>query len=259
MSETSVSDSLQLFAVPGVPMVREGDDLPGLLGDAIENAQLTIEDDDVLVVTSKLFSRAEGCVANRRDVVPGDRARWLARVVDKDEALVELILRESVAISRAAPGILITRHRLGFVSANSAIDASNTGYTDENIVLLMPKDPERSAAALRRRLCERFGVQIGIVVTDSHGRPFRAGTVGAAVAVAGVPALWDQRGRRDLGGRELQSTITAVADQIAAAADLVAGQADEGRPLVLVRGLRLPVCDGSINELLRDPERDLYA
>jgi coenzyme F420-0:L-glutamate ligase/coenzyme F420-1:gamma-L-glutamate ligase len=166
-------------------------------------------------------------------------------------------------LSRAAKNVLLVRHRLGFVSANAGIDESNARPSAAGQgpwVLLLPRDPDASAAALRARVAERFGADVGVVVTDSHGRPFRIGTVGVAIGVAGLPPLWDYRGREDLHQRPLVVTITALADQVAAAADLVAGQADEGRAVIHVRGLRFsPTDDASSRALVRPEADDLYA
>jgi coenzyme F420-0:L-glutamate ligase/coenzyme F420-1:gamma-L-glutamate ligase len=231
---------------------------------ALQRAELTLQDQDVLVVTSKAFSRAEGRFFDLSAVDVSLRARELGAEIDKDPRIVELILRESAEISRKARGVLVVRHRLGFIGANASLDCSNAVPPDAAPgsgpwALLLPESPDRSAEALRRQLEAATGVSPGIVVSDSLGRPFRFGTVGAAVGVAGIPALWDRRGEKDLFGRVLEQTITALADQIAAAADLVAGQANEGRPFVLVRGLSFPPGEHSAAELLRPAGQDLYA
>ena len=253
-------------ALPGIPLVERGDDLAALIRSALERAEIDLRVGDVLVVTSKLFSRAEGEFVDLGALAVGERARQLAMEVDKDPALVELILRDTETISRTRRGALIVRHRLGFVSANAAVDASNASPADAPEgsgpwALAMPRDPDASARKLLADLAAPAGV--GIVVSDSHGRPFRLGTVGAAVGVAGLPALVDQRGRADLHGRELQFTITALADQLAAAADLIAGQSDEGRPVIHIRGVHAPAPPSgetpSARDLTRDPAEDLYA
>lgn len=253
---------LELTAVPGVPIVQPGDDVPELLCDALAGARVELRHHDVLVVTSKILSRAEDRFVDLSSVQPSEAARQLAHRTHKDPRACELVLRESTEVSRAAPNVLIVRHRLGFVSANAGIDESNGRPASEGRgpwVLLLPLDPDGSARAIRAAVQARFGVDVGVVVTDSHGRPFRIGSVGVAIGVAGVPSLWDQRGRTDLQGRALEITITALADQIAAAADLIAGQADEGRPLVLVRGLSFSSDDGArATELLRPLAQDLY-
>jgi coenzyme F420-0:L-glutamate ligase/coenzyme F420-1:gamma-L-glutamate ligase len=200
-------------------------------------------------------------------VAASDRARDLAKDTGKDERLVELVLRESAGISRVAHDALVVRHKLGFVYADAGIELSNArpcgaadpGASEGPWVLLLPEAPDRSAEGLRRRLSEASGAHVGVVVSDSFGRPFRLGTVGAAIGVAGLPALWDKRGEADLFDRRLEHTVTALADQVAAAADLVAGQGSEGRAVVLVRGLRFDVGDHGAHELLRPGDKDLYA
>lgn len=264
---------LSLWSVPGIPRLAPGDDVGAVIADALRRADTPLRAGDALVVCSKLLSRAEGRFVDLSTVRPGPEARKLAEQVQKDAALVELILAESSAVSRTAPGVLIVRHRLGFVSANAGIDASNAQPPDAPPgsgpwVLLLPHSPDDAARALRRSLEAACGTAPGIVISDSHGRPFRRGAVGVAIGAAGLPALLDGRGARDLDGRALEHTETAVADQLAAAADLLAGQAAEGRPVTLVRGLRLPALPrteeggddaGSAAELYRDPREDLYA
>jgi coenzyme F420-0:L-glutamate ligase/coenzyme F420-1:gamma-L-glutamate ligase len=255
---------LEVLAVPGVPLVGPGADLPAILSRALASAGIGLADGDVLVVTSKLLSRAEGRFVELPNVVPSPRALDLAQRVDKDARLVELILRESSAVSRAVRGVLIVRHRLGFVVANAGIDASNAVPPDVAPgsgpwALLLPEAPDTSAAAIRARLELESHARIGVVVSDSFGRPFRFGTVGVAIGVSGLPPLWDRRGEPDLFGRLLEQTVTALGDQVAAAADLVAGQAAEGRPLVLVRGLSFSPSEQGAEALTRRPEEDLYA
>jgi coenzyme F420-0:L-glutamate ligase/coenzyme F420-1:gamma-L-glutamate ligase len=257
---------LEVVAVPGVPLVGAGADVPDLVVRAVREAGLVLTDGDVLVVTSKLLSRAEGRFVDLSRVEPSTRAVEVAGTVRKDPRLVELVLRESSAISRQAPGVLIVRHRLGFIVANAGIDASNAVPPDAPAgggpwALLLPEAPDASAAEIRARVEAEMpaGTHVGVVITDSLGRPFRMGTVGVAIGVSGLPPLWDRRGEPDLFGRTLEQTITALADQVAAVADLVAGQADEGRPLVLVRGLRFDPVVQPASTLLRKPEEDLYA
>jgi len=267
----SFDERLELIAVPGIPLIEPGDDLGSLLVAALRGLGTPIESKPiennkaVVVVTSKVLSRAQGRFVDVSTVQPSLRAHEYAALTGKDPRTVELILSESASVSRAARGVLIVRHTLGFVSANAGIDESNARPTSATPgtgpwVLLMPLDPDGAARALRARIQQELGVSVGVVITDSHGRPFRLGTVGAAIGVAGVPAVWDQRGRSDLHGRKLEITMTAFADQLAAAADLVAGQASEGRPVVLVRGLSfVPDENASARALVRPPEQDLYA
>jgi len=231
-----------------------------LLLQALDRAGQTLRDGDVLAVAQKIVSKAEGRQVRLAAVTPSARAEEVAAVVGKDARLVELILRESTAVSRLAPGVLIVRHRLGFTSANAGIDRSNvqTHSGEEEAVLLLPLDPDASAVALREALRAATGAAAGVVITDSHGRPFRLGTVGVAIGVAGLPALWNRRGEADLYGYRLQHTDVGLADEIAAAAGLLMGQAAEGLPAVLLRGLRLPPAGGRATDLVRPDELDLY-
>lgn len=253
---------LEAFAVDGIPRIQPGDDIAAILVNALQSDPP--QNGDVIGVTSKLFSRAEGRFAFLPDVVPSPEARALAEEVDKSPELVELILQEASGISRKRRGVLITRHRQGFISANSGIDQSNAlppGVTSDEIgnwALLLPVDPDASAAKIRHAIQSRFGVQVGVVITDSHGRPFRSGTVGVAIGAAGVRTTDPHEGRVDLDGRPLQVTLTAVADQLAATLDLIAGQADEGCPVVVLRGLDV-LGEGKASDLYRDPTTDLYA
>jgi len=241
--------------------VQPGDDVAGLLLDALEDTAITLHDGDVLVIAQKIISKAEGRQVDLSAVEPGEEAFEIAQVTGKDPRLVELILRESEGISRAAPGVLIVRHHLGFTAANAGIDRSNVDQeANGEEFLLLPVDPDRSAAGIQRIIKDRTGVQVGVVISDSHGRPFRLGTTGVAIGVAGIPALWDRRGERDLYGYHLQHTDVGVGDEIAAAAGLLMGQGAEGLPVVLIRGLDLPVAeaDSQARDLIRPAEKDLY-
>ncbi len=258
MQTPSSPPQLTLIAVPGIPHIQPGDDLPQLIAAALERAGLSLRAGDVLVITSKLVSKAEGRFVDLRQVTPSERARRVAAVVNKDPRLVEVILGEAQGISRMRRDVLIVRHRLGFTLANAGVDHSNVGRAGEHWVLLLPRDPDASARAIRARLQTLTGVAPGVVISDSHGRPFRLGTVGVAIGLAGLPALWDRRGEPDLYGRTLEVTVTGLGDEIAAAAGLLSGQAAEGLPVVLVRGLRLPEGDGRATELVRPRGLDLY-
>ena len=260
--KTAPKRRLELQAIPGIPRIQAGMPLTEILVEALGDAEL--EDGDILAVTSKLYSRAQGRFVLLDEVEVSERARALAAEVDKEPALVELILQESVAISRKRPGVLIVRHRHGFVCANAGIDRSNAhpadapAHTQGRWALLLPLAPDEDARALRDAAQERYGKRNGVVITDSHGRPFRNGTVGIAIGAAGLPTLDPHTDRVDLDGRPLEVTVTAVADQVAAAADLLAGQADESCPFILLRGLQLEG-DSPATTLVRDPEADLYA
>ncbi|WP_135468073.1 coenzyme F420-0:L-glutamate ligase [Crenalkalicoccus roseus] len=244
---------LELLALPGIPLVRAGDDLAALLAAALARAGAVPDARDVLVVAQKIVSKAEGRMLDLATVTPSARARTLAAAVGKDPRLVEVILSESVRVVRARPGLLIMQHRLGFVMANAGVDRSNVAAADgAERVLLLPRDPDASAAALRERL------GLPVVISDSFGRPWRRGTVGVAIGAAGLPALLDLRGRPDLFGRRLEVSITGFADEIAAAASLLMGQGDEAQPAVLLRGLRWDAPPAAARALVRAPEEDLF-
>ena len=231
-------------------MVQVGDDLAALLSAAMARAGLAPEPGDVLAIAQKIVSKAEGRSIALASVAPSQAARDLAAQTGKDARLVELILSESERVVRARPNLIIVKHRLGFVMANAGIDQSNVG--EDGQALLLPRDPDASAAALAARL------GLPVVITDSFGRAWRRGTVGVAIGAAGLPALQDLRGRPDLFGRTLMVSITGFADEIAAAAGLVMGQGAEGIPAVLLRGL---AWSGAVNpaaELLRPAQEDLF-
>lgn len=238
-------------------MVQPGDDLPALVVDALSRAGLPLQPGDVVVVTSKIVSKAEGRIVDLRTVKPSPRAEELAALTDKEPALVELVLRESTEIVRAVPTTLIVRHRLGFVSANAAIDRSNADG-GEHTALLMPLDPDASAVRIKAALDAAFGSGQGVVITDTHGRPFRRGNIGVAVGVAGFEGLVDMSGQHDLFGRELKATIVPLADEIAAAAALVSGETSEGLPIVIVRGVATRPSNAGSVELLFPADRDLF-
>ncbi len=252
-------NNLTLTAVPHIPHIQPGDNLAELILHALAQANMTLADGDVLAIAQKIVSKAEGRLVRLADVQPSERAVKVAEATDKDPRVVELILQESEEISRMRRGVLIVRHRLGFTSANAGIDRSNVAQSGgDETMLLLPLDPDASAAALREAIQAALGVQVGVVITDSHGRPFRMGTVGVAIGVAGLPALWDRRGEPDLYGYQLQHTDIGIADEIAAAVGLLMGQASEGMPVVLVQGLNLPLVEGKATDLVRPKEMDLY-
>ena len=247
---------VSVLPLAGLPIIQPGDDLPALLAESL--ALLATQPGDVLVVTSKIVSKAEGRFVNLRDVQASAEALRVSALCNKDPRLVEVILRESAAVSRIGPRVLITRHRLGFTSANAGVDHSNTS-TDPDIVLLLPMDPDCSAATLQTRLEALLGLRLPVIIADSHGRPHRLGTIGVAVGVCGMPAVEDWRGRPDLYGFRLQHTDIGLADMVASAATLVMGQAAEQTPAALVRGVTFVARDGRAAEMYRPPQADLYA
>lgn len=251
------SRQLTLTALPGIPLINQGDDLGALVLGALARANLTLENGDVLAVTSKIVAKAEGRRVDLSSVIPSEEAQSLASETGKDPRLVEVILGESRQVLRRRPGLIIVEHRLGFVCANAGVDHSNVSGNGE-CVLLLPEDPDSSASVLRNQLETASGTKIGVLIIDSHGRAWRMGTVGVAVGVAGFPVLVDMRGAVDLHGDPLSVTVIGLADEIAAAASAVMGQAAEGFPVVHARGLPYPLRDGTLRELLRPEEQDLF-
>jgi coenzyme F420-0:L-glutamate ligase / coenzyme F420-1:gamma-L-glutamate ligase len=242
-----------------MPMVRPGDFLPDLIAAGLERNGITPADGDVVVVAQKIVSKAEDRSVDLASVVPSDRAVALGVEIGKDPRLVEVVLGESVRVVRSRPNLLIVEHRLGFVMANAGVDQSNVAPQDGvHRALLLPRDPDASAEALRAGLAKRFGVKLAVIINDSFGRAWRRGTVGVAIGAAGLPALVDLRGRPDLFGRILEVSIIGFADEIAAAASLLMGQADEARPVVLVRGLDWTAPATTAQELLRPAAEDLF-
>ena len=247
---------LTLTALPGVPLIRPGDDLAALTLAGLERAGVALADGDVLVYTSKIISKAEGRFVRLDDVAVTPQARAVAASIKKDPRLVTLILDESAEVLRTRPGLIVVQHRLGFISANAGIDQSNVGK--EEVALLLPEDPDASARKLRAALQAATGAEVAIVINDSHGRAWRKGTVGVAIGLAGLLPLTDRRGDRDLFGREMRITVLGAADEIAAAASLLQGGTDESRPIVHMRGVPYHPGNGRLSDLLRPKETDLF-
>lgn len=252
--------TLTLTPLPGIPLVKPGDDLATLILEAIKREDLTLADGDILIVAQKIVSKSEGRSINLEDVIPSPEAIDLAQRIDKDARLIELILQESKSILRAQQGVIIVEHRLGFVCANAGIDHSNVCGLDrsEQRVLLLPENPDASAARLRKSLEEKCDVSLGVLIIDSHGRSWRMGTAGVAIGLSGLPGLVDLRGEPDLFGYTLQITQVGAADELASAASLVMGQAAEGTPVVHARGFPYGLREGGLNELIRPKEQDLF-
>ena len=251
--------SLEVIALPGLPLIRAGDDLVALIAAALKRNGAALRAKDVLVVAQKIVSKAENRVVDLATIEPSAEARALAADVDKDPRLVEVILSESVRVLRARRGLIIVEHKLGFIMANAGVDQSNVAPKDGSAhVLLLPENPDRSAEALRRGLAKTTGIDVAVVINDSFGRPWRQGTVGVAIGVAGLPALVDLRGRPDLFGRKLEVSVIGFADEVAAAASLVMGQADEALPAVLIRGLSWSGSGSTAASIVRSPNEDLF-
>jgi coenzyme F420-0:L-glutamate ligase/coenzyme F420-1:gamma-L-glutamate ligase len=249
-------------------LIHPGADLPALIAQALARVQITLQDGDIFVIAQKIVSKAEGRMAHLSQVEPSARAFELAAQCEKDPRQVELILRESREVLRVRPGTIIVEHRLGFVCANAGIDHSNVSPESqpadqaeanaEDWLLLLPENPDASAQAIRQRLEADSGRRLGVLIIDSHGRSWRLGTVGVAIGLSGLPGLVDLRGEPDLFGYKLRITQVGAADELAAAASLVMGQAAEGTPVVHVRGFPYALREAAVSELLRPKDQDLF-
>jgi coenzyme F420-0:L-glutamate ligase / coenzyme F420-1:gamma-L-glutamate ligase len=249
---------MHLIALRDFPHVESGDDLAGFTVEALGRDDLQLHLDDVLVFAQKIVSKAEGRQIDLATVTPSEQALELARTVRKDPRLIELVLRESRRIVRAAPDVLIVEHRLGMIMANAGIDQSNVAVPDRDCALLLPQDPDASAMRLQERLAALTGCAAAVIISDSFGRPWRVGTVGVAIGCAGIAATLDLRGQTDLFGRPLRVSIVGHADEIASAASILMGQASEARPVILVRGLPARSPHRPAAALLRPPGEDLF-
>ncbi|MBI18227.1 MAG: coenzyme F420-0:L-glutamate ligase [Proteobacteria bacterium] len=253
------SADLTLTAVPGIPLVSAGDSIVGLILSALAAESQTLCSGDVLVIAQKIVSKSEGRMVDLKDVEPGERAVEFARSTAKDPRLIELVLSESKEVLRAVDELIIVAHRLGIVLANAGIDASNVGPQEPvEQVLLLPKDPDRTARKYRASFLGETGADVGVIINDSVGRAWRTGTVSLAIGVAGVKALEDHRGKADLFGVPLKVSEEAVADELASAASLIQGQASESLPVVLIRGFKQFSDEQSAATLVRPLEQDLF-
>lgn len=249
------SCNLLIKQLHGVPRVAKGDNPAQLALEALERTGLRLQDGDILVFAQKIISKAEGRSVLLDSVTPSERAQQLARETGKNARIVELILQESTEVLRQRPGLIVVTHRLGLVLANAGIDQSNV---DPGHALLLPIDPDASAAKIRQELHMATGANVAVLIIDSIGRAWRRGTIGTTIGASGVATLLDLRGQADLNGRLLESTEIGYADELACAASLMMGQAAEGVPVVLIRGAPYGQCDGSAAELLRPKATDLF-
>jgi len=252
---------LELTPLKSFPLVKTGDDLVKLIIASLSATNIALENNDILVLAQKVISKSEGRQINLETVKPSMKAIEIGIRCEKDPRFIELVIQESKSVLRVRSGTIIVEHKLGFVCANAGIDHSNVSsenYQSENIVLLLPENPDKSAQKIKNRLDSFFGVNIGILIIDSHGRPWRLGVVGTSIGVAGLPSLVDMRGKPDLFGEELRITQIAVADELAGAASLMMGQANEGLPVIHVRGFPYPLAEGKFQDLLRPYELDMF-
>jgi coenzyme F420-0:L-glutamate ligase/coenzyme F420-1:gamma-L-glutamate ligase len=249
---------IQIIGVNGLPIVKKGDDLARLICEAATKQKTQIQNGDVLVVTHVVVSRAEGKTVNLDEVVPSEFAKSIARQYDKNPAMVEIVLRESKSIKRMGDGKLITETKHGFVCANSGVDKSNV--PGENIVALLPENPDASAKRIRQGVKRLTGCEVAVIVSDTHGRPLRLGEINVAIGIAGLEPIRDRRGEKDLFGYVLRVKQTAVADELSSAAELIIGEADEGIPAAIIRGYGYPKSENAkATMLIRPKEKDLFS
>lgn len=248
---------VQIIGIEGLPIIKAGDNLAELICEAAERQKTPIQNGDIIVVTHVIVSRAEGNIINLDDVTPSAFAKSIAEQYGKDPALVEVVLRESKSMVRMDRGILITESKHGFVCANSGVDKSNV--PGERIVALLPENPDDSAEKIRREIKKLTGCDVAVIISDTHGRPLREGEINVAIGVAGIKPIRDRRGEKDLFGYVLRIKQTAIADELASAAELVIGQADEGIPVAIIRGYKYPKSESArATELIMPKEKDLF-
>jgi coenzyme F420-0:L-glutamate ligase/coenzyme F420-1:gamma-L-glutamate ligase len=253
--------TLTLTPLKHFPLVNPGDNLPQIVADFIDHNKLALKDGDIIVLAQKVVSKAEGRMMNLTEVKPSDQACYYADLTEKDPRLLELILSESREVIRTRKNLIIVQHKLGFISANAGIDHSNVSGPwgkPEDWVLLLPENPDESARRIREELQKHCNCRVGVLIIDSHGRAWRLGTVGVSIGLAGLPGLVDLRGEPDLFDYHLRVTRVGAADELAAAASLIMGQAGEGTPVVHVRGFPYPLREGNLKELIRPKELDLF-
>ena len=248
----------QTITIQGLPLFQAGDDLVRIALEQLQNSDIALEDGDVIAIAQKIVSKVEGRLVHLKDIHPTPEALTLAEEVEKDPKIVELILRESTDIVRKKPGVLIVRHRLGHVSANAGIDQSNIEHDEDGSALLLPNDPDASAARIQSRIFEQTRRKVGVLITDSVNRPWRLGTVGIAIGASHLPVLDDRRGGYDLHGRELKITMISRADSMAAMATLAMGETNEKTPIVIVRGTEAGQPDQPASVINRPLEDDLF-
>jgi len=252
---------LTFTALTAIPMVHSGDDLNKLIIDSCKEQGIIPQDNDIFVITQKVVSKSEGRYRNLTEVKPGLKARLFAKYSKKDPRFVQLVLDESKSVLRVRKNTLIVEHKNGFICANAGIDHSNVDGNNQissDYYLLLPVDPDQSAAVIRGKLEREFGKKFGVLIIDSHGRAWRNGTIGMAIGISGLPGLVDLRGKEDLYGFRLKITTVGAADELAAGASLLMGQSKEGVPVVIARGFPYPLREGSLKELIRDKKEDFF-
>ena len=258
-SNAAEQRQIQIIPIPGIPLVQPGDDVAALIVEAAETGGVPLLAGDILVVAQKIVSKAEGRLVRLAEVKPDAQAIQLAEETGKDARVVQAVLDDSAAVIRAREGVLIVEQSSGWVCAHAGLDHSNVAPEEEETVALLPADADASASEIRNRIGARTGAKIAVLISDSHGRPWRMGTVGVCIGCSGLPAVWDQRGLTDLYGYELRASEECIADELCAAASLVMGQSREGRPAAIIRGYRPPdTPNTTARAIQRPPERDLF-
>jgi coenzyme F420-0:L-glutamate ligase/coenzyme F420-1:gamma-L-glutamate ligase len=246
---------VRILGLPGLPIITSGADLATLIHHAATAASLTFYNGDILVVTQKIVSKAEGCLVALKDITPSPLAENYAKQWGKDPRQVEVVLRQSRRLVKMDRGVLITETHHGFICANAGVDQSN--IEGDEVIAVLPPDPDASARALRQGLRERAGVDVAVIISDTFGRPWRDGLVNVAIGLAGMAAIKDYTGLRDAQGYELKVTALSIADELAAAAELVMNKLDSV-PVAIIRGYDYPRGEGHLAQLIRAPERDLF-
>lgn len=249
--------TLTAWVPVGFPDVRPGVDLSAIILELFRFNDVAPEDHDVLVLAQKVVSKAEGSVVNLNEVRPSREAFSLAAEAQKDARLCQVIIDEAKTVLRVRPGLIIAEHKLGYICANAGVDYSNVGL-GEDWVTVLPKNPDASSAGIRKAVESAFGIKVAVIINDTYGRPFREGAVGVAIGISGLEPLFSYIGQEDLYGYKLHASVEAVADEMAAAASLLQGQAAEGTPLVLMRGARFESGEGKRASLLREPDKDMF-
>ncbi|MCX6054598.1 MAG: coenzyme F420-0:L-glutamate ligase [Chloroflexi bacterium] len=257
----SSNNILTFSAILNFPLIKGGDDLAKIIIESLISQSISLEDGDVIVIAQKIVSKAEGRIVNIQKIKPSREAYNLAKITKKDPKFVQIVLNESNKVIRTGINTLIVEHKRGFICANAGIDHSNVIEEkggSHNYYLLLPEDPDASASRIRKELESYYKVKMGVVIIDSHGRAWRNGTVGIAIGISGIPGLVDLRGKEDLFGFKLQITTVGAADELAAGASLIMGQASEGTPCVHVRGFPYELRDSKLEELIRPEAMDLF-
>jgi len=255
MKNREIDRQMTLFPVLDLPLIEPGDDVAALIVEHLQAQNEHLEAGDIVVIAQKIVSKAENRLIDLREVEPNEQALALAQQTDKDPRAVQVVLDDSNEIIRTRRGVLIVEQKSGWISANAGVDHSNVADDEDGkeILALLPEDADLSAEQIRQRLHELTGISPAVIINDSHGRPWRIGTVGVCIGCAGLPPLWDQRGLYDLYGYELHGSEECLADELASAATLLMGQSDEGRPVVIVRGYQWP--DGLVADSARSIQR----